>query len=160
MKVTKNTVVVLDYELKVDGEVIDSSHGNEPLAIIHGTGSVIPGFSDAIDGMEAGQSKSFSVAPADGYGEFDQEAIRVYDVNDFPGDITLEPGVQLFFETDDHVEVPCFVKEISGEEVTVDFNHPLAGKNLNFSVDIREVRPASSEELAHGHVHGAHGHHH
>jgi len=160
MTIAKNSVVVLDYELKVDGQVVDSSAGHEPLAFIHGTGALIPGFSSALDGLKSGDKKSFVVSPEDGYGVLDQEALRKYDINDFPGDVDLTPGAQLFFETEDQMEIPCFIKEVNGNDVIIDFNHPLAGKELHFSIEIRDVRPATEEEKAHGHVHGAHGHHH
>lgn len=160
MTIEANAVVVLDYELKVNGEVIDSSFGQEPLSFIHGVGALIPGFSAAIDGLKKGDKKAFVVSAEDGYGELDEEAIRTYAKDDFPGDVDLSVGAQLFFETEDQMEIPCFVKEVVGNDVIIDFNHPLAGKELHFNIEVKDVRLATEEEKAHGHVHGAHGHHH
>lgn len=160
MTIEKNSVVVVDYELTIDGEIIDSSYGKEPLAFIQGTGTMIPGFDSAVLGLKVGDSSSFTVAPADGYGEFDESNLKNVDISEFPSDMELAIGTELMFETEDNMQIPCWISEVSETEVIVDFNHPLAGKPLNFKVDIREVRPATTEEMSHGHVHGAHGHHH
>lgn len=160
MQISKDTVVVLDYELTVDGEVIDSSKGHGPLSFLQGHHNVIPGFETAVEGLKKGDKKTFTVAPEDGYGVYDEEATKTYPIDEFPGGIDLVEGSELVYETDDNQQIPCVITQVTENEVTIDFNHPLAGQTLNFAIEILDVKKASAEELQHGHVHGEHGHHH
>ncbi len=160
MQIIKDSVVVLDYELTVEGEVIDSSKGHGPLSFLQGFKNVIPGFETAVEGLSKGDKKAFEVSPEEGYGVYDEEATKTYPIDEFPGGVDLEPGVELVYETEDQQQIPCVITNVTDTEVTIDFNHPLAGKTLNFMVEIRDVRKATAEELTHGHVHGEHGHHH
>jgi len=160
MQISKHKVVTLDYTLTNDGgEVLDTSKGQEPLAYIHGTGFMIPGLENALEGKAAGNSFSVTVEPRDGYGERDDELIKVVEQAMFGGVEKLEVGMQFQAETDDGVEMVT-VTAVEGEKVTVDGNHPLADVTLNFDVQVVGVRKASQEELEHGHVHGAGGHQH
>lgn len=160
MQISKHKVVTLDYTLTNDGgEVLDTSKGQEPLAYIHGTGFMIPGLENALEGKAAGNSFSVTVEPKDGYGERDDELVKVVEQAMFGGVDRLEVGMQFQAETDDGIEMVT-VTAMEGDKVTVDGNHPLADVTLNFEVQIVGVREASQEELEHGHVHGAGGHDH
>ncbi|AFG36626.1 FKBP-type peptidyl-prolyl cis-trans isomerase [Spirochaeta africana] len=153
MNIAKNSVVTMDYTLKDgDGTVIDTSEGREPLAYLHGAGNIIPGLESALEGKPAGESVQAVIAPADAYGEWDEN--KVFDLNkeQFSGVESVEPGMQFQAQIQDTPTI-LTVKEVEGDKVTVDANHPLAGATLHFDVEIREVREASEEEISHGHVH-------
>jgi FKBP-type peptidyl-prolyl cis-trans isomerase SlyD len=109
--------------------------------------------------MEAGESKQLVVPPAEGYGERDPENVQEVAKEQF-GDRALKKGDEFVAIDDQHNEIPVRIEEILGDKVKVDFNHPLAGKTLHFSVTIKDVRNATAEELSHGHAHGGDGHHH
>lgn len=160
MQIANNVVASLEYTLTDDqGNVIDSSVGGEPLAYLHGAGNIIPGLEDALEGKQVGDSFKVSIAPADGYGEKDEALLQEVPRSMFRGVDQIEVGMQFHAQTDHGMQV-ITVSKVEGENVTVDGNHPLAGQNLNFDVKVVEVRAASAEELEHGHVHGAGGHHH
>lgn len=155
-----NSVVLMDYTVKDDeGNVIDSSSGQEPLAFILGMGNIIPGLERAFVGKKKGDEFNVRVKPEDGYGTRDESLVEVVPRAQFGGVKDLRVGMQLQAQTDDDVMVVTVVKLTDGE-VTVDANHPLAGKSLNFDVKVVDIRAASSEEISHGHVHGVGGHHH
>ncbi|MGE5626436.1 MAG: FKBP-type peptidyl-prolyl cis-trans isomerase [Bacillota bacterium] len=159
MRIAKHAVVSIDYTLTdAKGEVLDSSEGREPLAYIHGTGSIVIGLEEALEGKEKGAEVKVSVPPAKGYGEHDaslsQKVPRaMFDVEN------IEPGMRFHAESD-HGHRVVTVTAVDAEHVTVDSNHPLAGQTLNFAVKIVDVRNATEQELSHGHVHGTHGHDH
>jgi len=156
MQVAKDTVVSIEYTLTDDdGDVIDSSVGHDPLAYIHGTGSIVPGLEAALEGKNAGDSVTVAVAPGEGYGEHDPELVHVAGRDQFPGVPDVKVGMQ--FRTGSEQVVA-----VEGDSVTLDANHPLAGVTLNFAVKIIAVRQATANEIAHGHPHGKDGtdHHH
>jgi FKBP-type peptidyl-prolyl cis-trans isomerase SlyD len=156
----QNSVVLMDYTVKDDeGNLIDTSAGQDPLAFILGMGNIIPGLERAFIGKKKGDSFQVRVKPDEGYGERDEALVEVVPRTQFSGIKDLRPGMQLQAQTDDEVMVVTVVK-LTDKEVTVDANHPLAGKTLNFDVAVVDVRTATQEELAHGHVHGVGGHHH
>ena len=160
MKIAKGKVVSIEYTLRDDnGNVLDSSDGREPLAYLHGNGNLIPGLESQLEGKIANDILKVSVAPADGYGEFDQSQIVTVPRNQFTGINDLAVGMQFTSSGPDGERVVTVTK-IEKENVTVNGNHPLAGQTLNFDVKIIGVREATAEELSHGHVHGAGGHHH
>jgi FKBP-type peptidyl-prolyl cis-trans isomerase SlyD len=160
MKVAAHCVISLDYSLHLgDGKVVDSSKGGEPLVYLHGSGQIIPGLEKALDGLESGESKELTVAPQDGYGERDPENVQQITREQF-GDREPKPGDEFVAIDDQHNEIPVRVEKVEGDKVTVDFNHPLAGKTLHFAVTVKDVRAATPEELSHGHAHGGDGHHH
>jgi len=160
MQVAKNTVVTIDYTLtNNDGEVLDSSKGQEPLAYIHGIGYMIPGLENALEGKSEGDSLKVSIEPRDAYGERDESLVKTVDRALFGGIDKLEPGMQFQAQTPEGVEIVT-VTAVNGDEVTVDGNHPLADVTLNFDVRVLGVREATAEELEHGHVHGPGGHQH
>ena len=159
MHIGKHSVVSIDYTLTgADGEVLDSSQGREPLAYIHGTGSIVVGLEEALEGKEKGAVVKVSVPPAKGYGER-QEALSQKVPRDMFDIKEIEPGMRFHAEGEHGTHVVT-VMAVDDEHVTVDANHPLAGQTLNFDVTVVDVRPATEQELSHGHVHGAHGHDH
>lgn len=161
MPITKGKAVLMHYVLKNDGgEVLDSSEGQAPLAYLHGASNIVPGLEKELEGKKKGDKVSAAVAPAEGYGERDQRGVQQVGRDQFPEEAELEPGMQFMAENGDGSQFPFWITEIGDDEVTIDMNHPLAGETLHFDVEIVEVRDASEEELAHGHVHGPGGHHH
>lgn len=161
LTVAQNLAVSLDYTLRLnDGEVVDSSADREPLTFLQGHGQVIPGLEKALVGMMVGEEKEIVVAPADGYGEIQPDSLQLVPRNTFPSDMALEPGLGLHMRDSDTGEVfQVFVAEVRPNGVLLDFNHPLAGETLYFNIKVTELRLATPEELAHGHVHGS-GHEH
>lgn len=159
--IADGTVVTMHYKLVLDdGQTIDSSEGNDPLAYLHGAGNIVPGLESAMNGRGVGESFEVSVAPEEGYGVRHEEAVQTVPRGMFPPDAQLEAGIQ--FQAMDEEQRPIMgtIKEVAEETVTVDFNHPLAGQKLNFSIEVVDVRAATDEEKEHGHVHGAGGHQH
>ena len=160
MTVSKNRVVSIDYTLtSEDGEVLDTSKGQEPLDYIHGAGTVIDGLEAALEGKSASDHVSVTVAPQDAYGSRDESFVFPIPRAQFAGVDELAVGMQFALRNEDAERVATVVK-LSDSEVTVDANHPLAGMTLHFEVDVVGVREATAEELSHGHVHDGHGHHH
>lgn len=154
MKIGNNSVVSLQYKLTNNaGEVLDSSEGDDLLVYLHGSDSIIPGLENALTGKSAGEKIQVTVPPEEGYGEFDDAMIQVIPREAFDGIDDIQPGMQYQAENPEgQLQIVC-VKEISGEEITIDTNHPLAGQVLNFDVTVEDVRKATAEELEHGHVH-------
>ncbi len=160
MHIEKNTVVSIDYTLTDrDGTVLDSSTGREPLAYLHGSGSIIAGLEEALEGKNAGDQIKVTVPPEKGYGPRDEALSQKVPHKLFDTTHEIKPGMR-FHTEDGHGAHAVVVTAVDQEHVTVDANHPLAGKILNFEVAVVEVRNATSEELTHGHVHGPHGHDH
>ena len=149
-----NLVVSMHYKLTDDdGNVLDTSEGAEPLAYLHGAGNIIPGLEKALTGKIAGDSLQVKVEPAEGYGEVIPELIQTVNKTAFQGVESVEAGMAFTAQSPDGSVQRFVVKEVDGDEVTVDGNHPLAGSVLHFDVDIVGVREATEEEVAHGHVH-------
>jgi FKBP-type peptidyl-prolyl cis-trans isomerase SlyD len=155
MKIQNNSVVSFHYSLTDDDGInIDSSEGKEPLDYLHGAGNIIPGLEKALEGKEVGDSLTVAVSAAEGYGEVQKELIQEVPREAFQGIDSIELGMQFEAQTGQGGSVPVTVIAVTDELVTVDGNHPLAGKKLNFDVTIEEIREASEEELAQGHIHG------
>jgi FKBP-type peptidyl-prolyl cis-trans isomerase SlyD len=160
MQIGNEKVVTIDYTLTDDrGEVLDTSEGQEPLVYIQGAGSIIPGLETALEGKAAGDALKVTIAPADGYGDRDEELVQSVPRERFPvgGEITV--GMRFHAQGANGTHLVQVVK-VDDKSVTVDANHPLAGVTLSFDVKIIEVREATADELQHGHVHGKGGHHH
>jgi FKBP-type peptidyl-prolyl cis-trans isomerase SlyD len=156
MPIADNDVVTFHYTLKGDtDEVIDSSAGGEPLTYLHGRGNIVPGLERELTGKSVGDRLQVRVPAAQGYGEYDRALVQKVPRRALKGIDNLRVGLRL---QAGHQAVT--VKHIAGDMITLDGNHPLAGQDLNFDVEITAVRPATEEELAHGHVHGDGGHHH
>ena len=149
-----NVVASIHYTLTNNsGEVLDSSEGAEPLAYLHGAGNIIPGLENALVGKTAGASLQVNIAPADAYGELQPELVQVVPREAFQGVDEIEPGMAFEAQDPQGQARRIIVKSVEGDEVTIDANHPLAGVELNFDVQVVDVRDASEEEIAHGHVH-------
>ncbi len=158
-KVRKDLVISMDYELKVEGEVIDFSEEGDPLEFIQGHEHIIPGLEKVIEGMSVGESKEVFVKADEAYGAFDPEDFTEVPRAEFPEEIPLEIGTEIGIEDENGDELSAFIEEVTLDSVTLNFNHPLAGKDLSFKVKIVGVREATTEELEHDHVHGHdHGH--
>ncbi len=157
-KVDDGKVVSMHYTLHVDGNVVDSSEGGEPLEFIQGMGHIIPGLEHELYDMEVGQSKNITVPARDGYGETDENAFMDVPRQSFPANVPLDKGTELELRDQSGHPVYARVDAVSDENVRLDMNHPLAGKDLNFDVKIAGVRTATEDEVSHGHVHN--GDHH
>ncbi len=160
MQVQKDKVVIIDYTLRNDnGDILDQSAPDAPLAYLHGHNNLIPGLEAELAGKGQGDEIEAHIAPADAYGEYNDNLIEVVPRKMFQGVDEIEPGMQFHAQTGQGVQVVT-VKAVDDDNVTIDGNHALAGETLHFNVTIKEVRDASQEELDHGHVHGPGGHHH
>ena len=161
MEITKHAVVTIDYELKDDeGNIIDSSEGSDPLLYLHGAKNIIEGLEKALDGKKTGDAVSVAVSPEEGYGARDDARIQSVPKDMFEDQNQVKVGEQFMAQGPDGEQLTVTISEVTDDKVVVDGNHPLAGKNLNFEVEIKEVREATQEEIDHGHVHGAGGHQH
>lgn len=160
MSVAPNSVVLIHYTLKDDaGALIDRSEKGQPLAYLHGRGNLIPGLERELEGKKSGDKLQVTIAPKDGYGEYDDALIQKVPRSAVQGVSDIKAGMQLHARSDEGLRM-LTVTEVDDESVTLDGNHPLAGKTLHFDVEIADVRAATEEELTHGHVHGPGGHHH
>lgn len=151
----ENCVVGIEYEVKEVGttEVVDSNKGAEPLEFIIGKGQIIPGLENALVGMTKGESGDIMVSAADAYGDINPEAIQTLPVDQFAG-VDLVEGMTLYGQGDDGQTVQVTVKTFDENEVNVDFNHPLAGKDLMFSVTVLSAREATADEITSGQIGG------
>jgi len=151
----ENCVVAIEYEVKEAGttEVVDSNKGSEPLEFITGINQVIIGLENALVGMEKGENGDILVKASDAYGELNPEALQTLPVEQFDG-VELAEGLVLYGQGEQGETVQVVVKSFTEKEVTIDFNHPLAGKDLMFSVTVIEVRDATADEISAGMVGG------
>ena len=158
MKIQKDTAITLRYKVAdAQGRLIEEP--KEPMTYLHGGyDNTLPKIEEALEGKEAGYTVTLQLKPADAFGERDEALERTIPKSEFP------PGVKVGGQLegrDDQGEPQVFtVKKIKGDKVLLDGNHPMAGMELRFTLKVLEVRAASAEEIAHRHVHGAHGHHH
>ena len=161
MLIAANKAVSIDYTLTNDaGEVIDSSEGAAPMVYLHGAGNIIAGLEKALEGKVAGDELSVTVDPEEAYGEYSAELVAVLGREMFEGVEQLEVGMQFHASGPDGSMQVVTIRDLDGDDVTVDGNHPLAGQRLSFQVKVIDVRDAHAEEIAHGHVHGEGGHQH
>jgi FKBP-type peptidyl-prolyl cis-trans isomerase SlyD len=158
--VQNDVVVSMEYTLHVDGEKIDSSEGQDPLQFLVGYGNIISGLEHEMMGMKIGDTRDVVVPPAEAYGEFDEDAFMDVPRGQFPKDMPLEEGLELTVRDDTGQSRYARIEAIEGENVTLNFNHPLAGDELHFNVKVVGLREPTAEELEHGHVHQNGGHHH
>ncbi len=160
MEIAADRVVTIHYTLKNDeGAVLDSSSGGEPLAYIQGHGNLVTGLEKALEGQQEGAALAVVVSPQDGYGVHDAALIQRVPKRSLQGSGEIKKGMQFQARTGDGMRL-FTVTAIIGDMITLDGNHPLADQTLHFDVQIVGVRDATAEELEHGHVHGAGGHHH
>ena len=151
--VQDKTVVTMEYTLRDDeGNIVDSSEGSEPLTYLHGYNNIVPGLEKALSGKASGDEVNVSVPPDEGYGPIVPEMIQKVPKEVFEGVDTIEPGMQFQAQAEHGIQI-IRVVSVEGDEVTVDANHPMAGKTLHFEVRIKELRLATEEEIAKGHAH-------
>lgn len=161
MLIAPNKAVSIDYTLTNDsGEVLDSSAGGQPLVYLHGANNIIVGLEKALEGKQTGDEMNVSVEPAEAYGEYSPELVATLNRAMFEGVDELAVGMQFHASGPDGSMQIVTIRDLDGDDVIVDGNHPLAGQRLNFKVKVVDVRDANPEEIAHGHIHGAGGHHH
>ena len=160
MQLTKDKVGTINYTLKdKEGEVIDETQDGS-FAYLHGARNIIPGLENELEGKEVGYKNSVVIEPKDAYGERNLEQIQRVPLSMFPDDVEIQEGMQFEAQSDDGMPIVVTVTAIDAGEVIVDGNHPLAGIQLYFDIEVIDVRDASEEELEHGHVHGPGGHEH
>ena len=160
MQVSKNSVVTLSFELSDStGKLLEKS--DQPISYLHGGyDGIFPAVEEALEGLAEGGTVAVTLDPDNAFGEYEDELVRVEPRDAFPMDgIEFCMQFQACSEGSDE-DLVFTVKEITAESVVIDGNHPLAGQTLLFKGTVEGVRPATAEELAHGHVHGEHGHHH
>jgi FKBP-type peptidyl-prolyl cis-trans isomerase SlyD len=160
MQIAKKCAVAIDYKLTIDdGIVVDASEKGEPLWYLHGAGNIIPGLEKHLEGMNPGESKKVTVSPEEGYGTYDKARVHPVPKAQFPqGNYTI--GDHIIATAPDGTEVPARITAMDAKNITLDFNHELAGKTLTFEITVHEVREATKDEMKHGHIHGPGGHHH
>lgn len=160
MNISNDCVATIHYTLKNDaGEIVDSSIGEEPLHYLHGAQNIVIGLENALAGKTVGDKLSVVVAPAEAYGEHNSALIQAIPRDMFSGIDTIEVGMAFHAQTQYGMQ-EVEVTKIEGDTITVDGNHPFAGENLHFDVEVLDVREASKEEIDHGHAHGPGGHDH
>ena len=161
MAIELNKVVTLNFTLTDDsGTVLDSTDQGGPFSYLSGNNMILPKLEEVVSGMIIGTKKQLKLVAKDGYGEYNNDAVQVVGKENFPEDFVLEVGMEYMANNPDGVQMPFTITKIDGDDITIDFNHPLAGMNLNFDLALLDVRDATAEELAHGHVHGVGEHHH
>ena len=161
MAILTNKIVTFNYTLKDDqGNQLDSTNKGEPFSFITGSMQVLPGLEEALSSMIIGSKKNIKLAAVDAYGEYDEGAIQKVKRNLFPEEAELEIGKTYFAHSPEGQHLQFVITQVENEDITVNFNHPLAGKDLEFDVELLDVRDATPEEISHGHVHGLGGHHH
>lgn len=144
----QDTYIAIDYILKDEhGNVIDSTEGNQPFSFISGRNQILPELEKRIFEMKTGETKKIILSPENAYGNYDLNALQLVKLSQFPKDQQLNIGDEFIANTAEGRPLPFVVKEITGQDVTLDFNHPLAGKELTFELKLIEVRPASDEEI-------------
>ena len=160
MKIEQNKVASIDYTLTNDlGEVLASSSGREPLAYLHGVGGLIPGLEKELEGKVKGDKLVAIIAPDQAYGVRSEEMVQEIPLENFDNAGEVKVGAQFQVQNGEHVHIAT-VTAVGDKSATVDMNHPLADETLHFDVEVMDVREPTKEELEHGHVHGAGGHHH
>ena len=153
--------VTIHYRLTLDdGSIADESFGGDPLVYLHGAPNIVPGLERQLAGKKVGDTMDVEVPANEGYGEYDPTAEQVVPKTAFPPKVELQVGMSFQTRGRHGQPMPVWVRAIEGDNVTVSANHPLAGQRLNFKIEVVDVRKATAEEKAHGHVHGPGGHHH
>jgi FKBP-type peptidyl-prolyl cis-trans isomerase SlyD len=168
--VAQNSVVTLTYDLSVTDDnqekvLVEQAESDEPMVFLFGHSGLPEEFENQLDGKNPGDSFSFSLTPEQAYGDYDQQAVvqipkQVFEIDGKVDDQMLEVGNYLPMADNEGNHMQAKVVEVGDEMVTMDFNHPLAGMVMHFDGKIEDVRPATAEELSHGHVHGDGGHQH
>jgi FKBP-type peptidyl-prolyl cis-trans isomerase SlyD len=153
-KVQDNAVVTLQYKLRLDdGTLVEESEPDDPLVYLHGHENIIPGLEKALTGMRVGEHKSVEVDPEEGYGDYDPADVGRITRAGLPEEFQPEVGMLIPIIDEDGNEAEVLIIEMDDVDITVDFNHPMAGERLHFEVEVTDIREPTPEELDHGHVH-------
>ncbi len=160
MQLTKHKVATINYTLTDDEENTLDQSNDSSFVYLHGASNIIPGLEQALEGKQAGDAVSVDVSPEDAYGERNLELIQRVPKDMFPDDVEIKIGMQFHAQSSDGQPVIVTIDSVEEDVVVVDGNHPMAGKQLHFEVEVVEVRDATDEEIEHGHVHGPGGHEH
>ncbi len=161
MVIAPHKVVSFNYIVSdaSTAEVLDSTENHDPLTYLHGAQNIIPGLELAMEGRSQGDQFEVTIAAADAYGEYSEDRVQQVPIQAFDGMEKIEPGVAVTAQTEQG-EIDMIITEVEGDQVTVDANHPLAGRSLTFKVTVETIRDASEEEIDHGHAHGPGGYQH
>jgi len=151
-KVEAHKVVSMTFTLLNESGTVLEETGDEPISFIFGIGQLIEGLEKGIEGMKVGEEREVIVTPEEGFGIYDPDAVEDVPVELF-GEVVPEPGMRFYAQTEDGRSIPVYVKEVKGNTVTIDYNHPLAGETLYFKVKILSIRDATPEEISEGHIH-------
>lgn len=151
--VQDNLIVTLAYKMIVEEEMLESTEDGEPIEFIQGIGQVIPGLENALYGMKVGDQKTVVIPPEEAYGEYDPESLQETKKDEFSEEVPLDVGTFLDLEDDEGDILSAQIIDTNEDTVTLDFNHPLAGKTLTFEITLTDLRRPSEEELDHGHIH-------
>jgi FKBP-type peptidyl-prolyl cis-trans isomerase SlyD len=146
-------VPMIDYTLTVEGEILDSSDEHGPLEYLHGQQNIVVGLEKALTGKKIGESLQVTIAPTEGYGEYDDEAVAFVPRIEMPPEVPLEVDTEFMIEDDDGAVMVASITWVGADEVKLDFNHALAGLTLEFDVKVVGLREATGEEIEHGHAH-------
>lgn len=158
-QVADDFVVSLEYTLKVEGKTVETTEGVEPVQFLQGYGNIIPGLERRIYGMKVGDTKKVTLSPSEGYGIHDKEAVTDVPRIEFPPEIPLEEGVEIAMHDEEEEDATVArITWVGADVIQLDFNHPLAGKDLEFEVKVVELRHATEDEIEHGHVHNLQDH--
>jgi FKBP-type peptidyl-prolyl cis-trans isomerase SlyD len=159
--ISSGKVVGMSYSLRNDaGVILDQASASEPFLYIQGASQIVPGLENAVEGLKIGDKKEVKVSPEEGYGPIHAGLKMTVKKDQFPGVGDIQVGMQFQAQSPEGHGMVFTIAGISGDDVTIDGNHPLAGETLHFNVEILSIREASEEEQSHGHVHGEGGHHH
>jgi FKBP-type peptidyl-prolyl cis-trans isomerase SlyD len=161
MPIEANKVVTLKFTLTdEEGNVLDTTENHEPFSYISGSHQVIPKLENAVSQMVIGAKQNVKIDVADAYGEYDDKNKQQVARKNFPPEAEVKVGNRYIANSPEGKQMPFTVSEVEKDNVIIDFNHPLAGKNLEFAVELVDVRDATEEELNHGHVHNGNGYNH
>ncbi|MCK9425090.1 MAG: peptidylprolyl isomerase [Ignavibacteriaceae bacterium] len=156
-----NQVVTINYILTdSEGEIIDSTSEGKSFSFLSGSEQVLPKLEEAVGAMLIGSKRIVALTAEDAYGEYIDDAVQILQRSEFPKEVEIKEGMEFVTNAPDGSQMPFVISKITDEQITVDFNHPLAGVDLTFDVELLDLRDATAEELSHGHAHGAHSHHH
>lgn len=161
MPTKSNQVITISFILKdMDGNIIEATTKERPFSFISGGNQILPKLEENIGEMLIGSKRTVVLSPEEAYGVYDDTAIQEINRSEFPEDTDIQEGMTFIADAPDGQQLPFVIKSIVGENIKIDFNHPLAGQTLSFDVELLTLRDATIEELSHGHAHGAGGHHH
>jgi FKBP-type peptidyl-prolyl cis-trans isomerase SlyD len=160
MALKPNQVVSVYFTVKDElDEIVDETTIGNPFTFLSGKNQILPALEEEIGNMIIGSKKNIVLKPSDAYGEYIPEAIQVVTRSEFPEEMEIEEGLNFVANTPEGNQLPFIITEVDGDNITIDFNHPLAGETLTFDVELIDIRQATNEEMLHGHVHDGHNGH-